>query len=547
MTAPAPEGSAPPRPLRVLLVEDTEDDAALILAMLRRAGYAPDHRRVQTADALRAALREEAWEIVLSDYSMPGFSGPEALRIVHESSLDLPFIIVSATIGEQAAVEAMRAGAHDYLMKGNLARLGPAVERELREADVRRERHRAALALEEDARVFAALARVGRELIAFSDTAKLLARLAELLIEVLPCDCSYVLLRQSDDAYVPVAVVGCDARDEEELRALKLPPAAVAGLLAALREHEAVQVSTAEPPTPWAALPLRFGVTRILYLALHLGGSVIGIHAVGFRGRHEPFTAAQERIARGSAQLASMALQAVRLVEELASANRVKSDFVATMSHELRTPLNILMGYTDLLLGEEFGPLTAEQGDVLARMERTARELLDLITATLDLSRLERGDVRVDWEDAHLPRLLRALQHDVRTWGSKPGVEIAWAVGVDLPAIRTDPGKLTVVLRNLLSNALKFTPQGTVTVSARPRDNGVEIAVADTGVGIAPEILPIIFEPFRQGESALTRRFGGVGLGLYIVRRLLSLLRGTIAVESTPGKGSIFRVWLPAT
>lgn len=131
------------RPLRVLHVEDSEDDAALIERELRRNGYEPTVERVDTPAAMKAALEQGAWDAVIADYAMPHFSGPAALEMLKEVGLDLPFIIVSGAIGEETAVEIMRAGGHDYIMKGNLKRLVPAIERELREAEVRRQRRRA--------------------------------------------------------------------------------------------------------------------------------------------------------------------------------------------------------------------------------------------------------------------------------------------------------------------------------------------------------------------------------------------------------------------
>jgi signal transduction histidine kinase len=119
-------------------------------------------------------------------------------------------------------------------------------------------------------------------------------------------------------------------------------------------------------------------------------------------------------------------------------------------------------------------------------------------------------------------------------------------VGRNLPRVHTDAAKLRVVLKNLIGNAAKFTERGTITLAARAVDGGVEFSVSDTGIGIAPEVLAVIFEPFRQGDSSSTRRHEGVGLGLYIVRRLLDLMGGQITVESTSGKGSTFCVWLPA-
>ncbi len=136
-------------PLRALIVEDSEDDVRLVLRELRRGGYDPTYERVDTPAAMRAALAEHTWDVVLSDYSMPSFSAPDALALLNSSDLDLPFIIISGTIGEDTAVAALRAGAHDFLLKDNLARLIPAIQREIREADVRRERQRAEAALQE--------------------------------------------------------------------------------------------------------------------------------------------------------------------------------------------------------------------------------------------------------------------------------------------------------------------------------------------------------------------------------------------------------------
>src|SRR5712692_85455 len=141
-------------PLRVLIVEDCEDDAELLLHELRRGGYDPLFERVETAQAMGAALARQEWDIVIADYSLPQFSGLAALTLVQERGLDLPFIIVSGAIGEDTAVAAMKAGAHDYLLKGKLARLVPAIERELREAG---ERQRAALALQASERRFRSL------------------------------------------------------------------------------------------------------------------------------------------------------------------------------------------------------------------------------------------------------------------------------------------------------------------------------------------------------------------------------------------------------
>lgn len=137
------------QPLHVLIVEDSEDDAELLLRTLRRGGYTPIYERVQTAEAMQVALHEKTWDIVVSDYSMPKFSAPAALAVLKESGIDIPFIIVSGTIGEETAVAALKAGAHDFMLKGDMPRLIPAMERELREAEMRRAGQQAESALRE--------------------------------------------------------------------------------------------------------------------------------------------------------------------------------------------------------------------------------------------------------------------------------------------------------------------------------------------------------------------------------------------------------------
>jgi PAS domain S-box-containing protein len=236
---------------------------------------------------------------------------------------------------------------------------------------------------------------------------------------------------------------------------------------------------------------------------------------------------------------------ALRHAKEAAeTANRAKSEFLATMSHELRTPLSIILGYTSILLEEREASPAHDRLAALQRIDRSARELLDLITAVLDMSRLEAGRLPLEVTSVSVPDLLTDLQTDTLALQEHSGLGFVWRVEEPLPLLQTDAGKLKIVLKNLLVNAIKFTEQGTVTIRARSQENGVEIKVRDTGSGIPPEALEQIFEPFYQVDEA-TRRPGGTGLGLAIVQRLVVLLGGRIRVESAVGSGSTFRVWVP--
>src|SRR2546422_6404123 len=185
-------------PLRVLIAEDSEDDARLLLRELQGAGYQPTHERVETPAAMAAALDRQAWDLVIGDYSMPAFSGPAALALLRARDLDTPFIFVSGTIGEDVAVEAMKAGAQDFLTKGNLGRLIPAVERELRDAVVRRERRRAQTALLERARLAELTSDVGSALTQTGSLRETLQRCAEALVRHL--DVAFASIWTLDEA-----------------------------------------------------------------------------------------------------------------------------------------------------------------------------------------------------------------------------------------------------------------------------------------------------------------------------------------------------------
>ncbi|MBI3799490.1 MAG: HAMP domain-containing histidine kinase [Deltaproteobacteria bacterium] len=332
------------------------------------------------------------------------------------------------------------------------------------------------------------------------------------------------------------------------MRTQKVPAVLLSKLLAQLDQEEVVSLEVAQLQThPLGVLAQQDGLTHVLTTALRRGTSFIGIVTAAYRERPEPFAAQHVRILRGIGQLASLALEDARLLEELQQANRLKSDFLATMSHELRTPLNVVIGYSDLLLEEEFGPLTPEQLRPLQRIRKAADRELELIITLLDVSRLEAGQLPVSAQEVQMLELLQEIAGESQELiQEKPNLQLQWQVAVGLPMVYTDRAKLKVVLQNLLNNAIKFTAEGSVTLAAYSQDEGVAVTVSDTGIGIVPEVQAVMFDMFRQGESPLTRHYGGVGLGLYIVSRFLELLGGKVAVESEVGKGATFRVWLPS-
>lgn len=402
--------------------------------------------------------------------------------------------------------------------------------------------------LQEEARISMGLARVGHELIASLDTRAILDRLCQLTAQLLDCDCSHtVLASPDDDEFIPVAGYGDSAEDWESMRVLKIPRAAMESVLARFERNEIVQETfpVASHETTMERIPEAYGITVAMAVALRRGDAIIGYLDAAYRGRRASFSGEQERLLRGVASLASMALANAQLLEELERVNRFRSEFMANMSHELRSPLHVIMGYSDLLYEGSYGDLTPKQTQVVQRTGECARELLALINATLDLSRMEARRLPLVAQEVRLSTLVEELASDFRAVPQKADLHLAFDVPADLPPLYTDPLKLKMVLKNLVGNAIKFTDRGQVAVAARADDGRVEISVADTGIGIAPEAVPIIFEAFRQADNSATRHHGGVGLGLYITRRLLDLLGGTITVNSEVGCGSTFRIALP--
>lgn len=411
----------------------------------------------------------------------------------------------------------------------------------------RLERRRADLTTEElraEAQVTAALVRVGREMISSLDTPVILERLCQVTTEVLECDASRTLLLEPQGrAFVPLAAYGDTPEWWEMARLLRIPCDMLADLLVRLDACDAVQVAG---PTvaEAAALSLQSRDSAIVCMALRRGSELIGIHTASYRDPRASFSPVQEQIARKMAQIASISLANAELVEELERANRIKSDFVASMSHELRTPLNLIIGYNELLMDGAFGAVTGDQREILHRVAKSSRDLLAMIQATLDLSRLEANRFELQAEDVDPAALLADLESEARGLYADSALSLVWKIAPALPLLHTDPVKLRMILKNLLGNAVKFTDHGGITVTAEARAEGVEFSVADTGIGIAAADQAIIFEPFRQAQGASDQHRSGAGLGLYIARRLVEMLEGRIALDSEVGRGSTFRVWI---
>ncbi len=401
---------------------------------------------------------------------------------------------------------------------------------------------------QEEAEASGSLAYIARQLVESPDSATLVVRLCEAARSALDCDVVVMNARNAETKqFLGIAASGLDLSDWDTVRALPLPQELIEREVARAADPDAWQSAVSEDSESiLEAFAATFSITQLLRLPLRREGEIDGLLTVSYRGRREPFSSRQVQTAKSICQLAALVWQNRQLIEQLEQANRLQSDFVATMSHELRTPLNIITGYTDLLLEDTFGAMNPEQRTTLQRVERSAQELIELVNTTLQVSRLDTGRVPIEMRSFPIADLVDETAVETRELWDRPGLTLTWRVTKAVPPLISDRAKLKVILKNLIGNAAKFTEAGSIRVEVDAAADGVAIEVIDSGVGIPEEALPIIFQRFRQADTSMTRRFDGVGLGLYIVSRLLEMLGGTIRVESKVGHGSKFSVWLPA-
>ena len=283
----------------------------------------------------------------------------------------------------------------------------------------------------------------------------------------------------------------------------------------------------------------------ILVAPLHAHGETLGVLAVTREAGGRPFTMRERARLRVLADHAALAVHKSLLLQQAQSADRAKGRFLATMSHELRTPLTALAGYGELLADQVIGPMSEPQLDILERMRSVTTHLSAMIEEILAFTSLEEGRETVRPSEFLAEDLIRSALAVVEPMAEQRTIELKLELRSAPVRMTSDIDKARQILVNLLGNAVKFTDRGSVSLCLSRSGSAVRIEVKDTGIGIAAEELPRLFRPFAQVDTGLTRRHGGTGLGLYISRRLATMLGGHIEVASEPGVGSTFSVVLP--
>ena len=308
-----------------------------------------------------------------------------------------------------------------------------------------------------------------------------------------------------------------------------------------------------DAPEDLQALARRLGDSAMLVAPMLWEGRGVGAINL-YRQPAAPFSDKEVGLLKTFADQAAIAVQNARLFSELQdktrqleAANQHKSEFLANMSHELRTPLNAIIGFSEVLIERMFGELNDKQDDYLRDIHSSGKHLLSLINDILDLSKIEAGRMELDVERFDVPAALGNALALVRERAQRHGIALSLQVAPEVGEMRADERKFKQILLNLLTNAVKFTPDGgRVDVRAGLIDGVLQVAVADTGIGIAPQDQAAVFEEFRQVGRHYTNKQEGTGLGLALTKRFVELHGGTLTLQSEPGKGSTFTFTLPS-
>jgi signal transduction histidine kinase/CheY-like chemotaxis protein len=557
-------------PLRVLLVEDSEHDAELLVRELQRGGFDVSYECVETAETMREALIREdgrAWDIILCDYSMPKFDALSAIKLIRELDLHIPCIVVSGHMGEEHAVETMRAGAHDYIMKDSLERLCVAVQRELEEAKGYVARKQAEAGLQRSMRALHALSACNEALIHASEEQGLLDEICRIIVEIADYKMAWVGYAMHDDekSVKPIAHWGYEDRYVDNLGITWDNSGRGKGPTGtAIRSGKAVvcqDILHDSRCAPWRESAQKHGYASSAAFPLVYGDTILGalnIYSRAVDGFHGEELDLLQRMANNIAYgINVLRVEETKqlLQKELLQAQKMEAigQLTGGIAHDFNNILVAILGYTDLALLQCNQQGMDELGELLRPVKEAGERARDLIAQMMVFSRSDKRESRRISVQAVVEEAIKMLRASLPS-----SMEIVSHFPQRELFIYEDPVRLHQMVMNLCINARDaMDAVGRVVITLRrsqgvkakcascqaviPNQAFVELSVSDAGTGMDSLLLSRVFEPFFT-----TKEVGkGTGMGLSVVHAIVHEMGGHILVNTESGKGTEIQLLLP--
>ena len=534
--------------MRILLVEDNDDDALLIRESLSETTLEID--RAERLSTALAQLTGGKFAAVLLDLSLPDAWGLDTIRRLRAHAAAVPIVVLTGLNDEEVAMRAVEEGAQDYLIKGQAD--GHSLARSLRYAI---QRHRAEETLKERNRELLILQKISETMLGSLDLKAVLEKILEETMASDSFDLGNIRLLDRSGEMLEV-VAGRGYRHPKNVsghRALARTTESEQSKFGGRLFREPCVEEQLQQCAGYRTLKEE-GVQSFIIVPVRAAGEVLGTLQLASRTPRK-FKPEEVNLLQTIGNQLGIAVQKAQLHEEtvrqaleLERANRLQADFTAMIAHDLRSPLMNIMGVAEVMATGMFGSVTKEQTKWLGRIQSNSQTLVDLVSDFLDVSKLESGYIDLSKETLHLSGLIQKNidSYRVLAWDKK--ISIQGAVDPSLPAIHADARRLDQVLSNLIGNAIKFSREdGEVEVGAALMDPAlVKVWVGDNGVGIAANEIGRLFEKYRQGDNVRHSNHRGTGLGLVICKMIVEAHGGRIWVESVEGRGTTFFFSLPA-
>jgi len=522
---------------RILIADDEADVLDMCIRALSIEGYqvCGAHNGFEAIEIVKG----RDFDLLLTDIKMPGVSGLQAYRVIKQHSPDIVGVAITGYGSVETTIEALKLGMDDFLLKPfSLDELSAAISRALEKKRLERENARL--------KALIPLFQLSQAFMTVTDLDALLQQVLQLAVRETLADLGVLTLKNEASGDLEVGAVITNSGAKPPSREYELSDSIARQTI----QSEQAIVWQAEPgQEPFFALATANAqVTTAVALPLIVQGEMIGVLSLGKGHKGTAFAPSDVELLSVLASQAAIAIQNARLFtrirnayQKLSTLDHLKSEFINIAAHELRTPLAEIASYLALLEQEIRG-----EKPYLAAIARAADRLSLLMNDMTNLKFLEAGQVELKSTELSLPQLLTEALEQLGPLAVSKGQTITARIGDKFSSICADGAKVKVVLNNLISNAINFTPKGgEITIEAQVSDNGVRVAIHDTGIGIPKEEWEWIFKPFYQVESSLVREHGGIGIGLAIAKNLVELHGGRIWVESTVGKGSTFYFTIP--